>query len=229
MMNLWKRWTKIYLFYGVAFFLLGLFGCLASDQVKLTAWSARQMQNINHLWSLFTLSGQEEPLVPAYGSQSDKIIVQVYLANPNRLLFETLLQQLRSKLQQYFQQVIITPVDDLHSLMMMEPIEPTAPSILIGYKYSPNSHQDGSDMQNSLYFSMPDPASDLFASKFLQAMSAKLPAYRFSKQLSSNRMIYQFDWNGSGEGDNLSNEIISTFIRAMDPDVIKLLNRLKLE
>lgn len=224
MINLFKGWLKIYLFYGAIFFLLGLFGYLASDQIKLANWSARQIQKINKVWSLITFRDDKDQTVPASTNQSGKIVLQVYQTEDMDSRYKELLQQLQSELQRRFRQVIIMPVVDLNT-QDLELVNPNTSLILIGYKQAPNLQRGGLAMRNSLYFGMPEPAVHLFAGKLIQTMTGKLPAFHFTKQVYGYSAIYELNWDTSGDTENFDNEIFSTFMKVMDQEVIQALSK----
>jgi hypothetical protein len=228
MMNLFKGWLKIYLFYGVVFFLLGLFGCLASDQVRLTAWSTRQMAEISQVWPLLTFPGTRVQTVPAFTSRSGKIILQVYQPNETGLPFESLLKQLQSKLQRHFRQVIIMSVGDIHSLDLESTMQ-SMPAFFIGFERTPNLQQGSSAMRSTLYFGMPDSASYLVVGKLIQVMNGRLPAFYFNKQVYGHNAINELCWDTSDNTENFDNEVFTTFIKIIDDDIIQVMSKPNLE
>jgi hypothetical protein len=222
MANPFKGWLKIYLFYGAAFFLLGLLGYLASDQITLTSWSTRQIQKISQVWSFITYREDNAQTVPAFTSQPAKIVLQVYRAQVLNGKFEELLVKLRGELQKRFKQVVIIPVVDLN-IHNSEIVNPNATLMLIGYKQVFNPQQAGSVTQSSLYFSMPEPASYMLCGKFIQAMTGIVPTFNFNKQDYGRNAIYELSWDTTGNTQNLDQEVFSTFIQAMDKNVIQAL------
>jgi hypothetical protein len=225
MLNSLKGWIKIYLFYGVIFFLLGLFGSLASDQVGLANWSALQFQNFKQVWAFLTVGENDEPAIPAFTSKSDRLVLQVYSdKEPNRQ-FDTMLQKLQIKLQSRFLQIIRIPVVNLNT-PVPELDSGKVPSILIGFRQSSDLSPGDSEIHNSLYWGIADENSNVLAGKLVQKISDKLSDFDFTKQLwRQHSAVYELDWVQS-DIQNQTADILSAFMSFIAEDVIqKIINQ----
>jgi hypothetical protein len=217
MVNLLKGWLKIYLFYGAIFFLLGLFGLLASDEVRLTVWSARQIQRISRIWSADTFQVNEDQIVPAFTSQFDSIMLQVYRPKDTNIQFDELLQQLQIKLRGHFRRVIALPVADLNKLDL-ESGNPPTPWVLVGFTQTKNPGIGSEILCNNLYFGIPDQASPLFTGKLLQTLTAKLPVVTFNKPRTEQTGIFKLSWNTTDNSEQVNSEVFAAFIKILTED-----------
>ncbi|HBE77336.1 MAG TPA: hypothetical protein DDW65_06080 [Firmicutes bacterium] len=222
MLSSLKGWLKIYLFYGLIFFLLGLFGSLASDQVKLANWSALQFQNLKRVWTFLTVGENDEPAIPAFTSSSGRFILQVYRdQEPNRQ-FDTMLQKLQIKLQSRFPQIISIPVVNLNT-PVPELDSGKVPGILIGFKQSsdlPKADKADLVIHNSLYWGIPDQTSSVRAGKLFQMISGKLCDFDFTKQTWRHGAVYELDWVSSGS-QNQNADILTAFMTFITEEVIQ--------
>jgi hypothetical protein len=235
MMKLFKGWFKIYLFYGVVFFLLGLLGSLASDQDRLTAWFDRQKEKVALAWSQYITPENGGPFVPAFANHSGKVIIQIYQAGEppqsNSMAFESMLQDLQNQLREHFQQVMMMPVEDFHTLSL-ESSSVSTSLILIGFKRSPEISKSVSVIRNQFYFGMSDSVSSLLAGKLTQTLGGQLPVYSLNKRIDMQNTIYELDWDedsSTKESASLDNEVFLRFMKIMNQDIIPLMGKTKLE
>jgi hypothetical protein len=220
MVDLFKGWQKIYLLYGVLFFLLGLFGYLASDEVRLAAWSARQIQSISRIWSLNLLHEDEGQAIPAFTSRFGEVVLQVYRGKDTNRQFENLLQQLQSNLQKNFQRVITIPVAELNSV---EFDNQSTPIVLVGFNQTSISKPEDTALRNNLYFGMPDQASYLLAGKLIQMISAQLPEFTFSKQVVGQITVFNLSWDSSSDSQLVNSKVFSAFLKIIAQDALKMI------
>jgi hypothetical protein len=221
MVKNFKGWLKIYLFYGVVFFLLGLFGSLASDLSGFQAWSNHQKESLVRVWSYIV---QSESAVPAFTSQSGKIILQVYDPENSQTMtpFKTFAQDLYNQLKNHFQQVLIMPVENMNT-NSWESANLYSSSILIGFKKTQEISKKGLIMKNQFFFSLPEADSSLIAGKLIQELANPLITFYLRKGTSSQNTIYELAWeqkNSNDQGSSQEDEVFSAFMRIMNQGII---------
>ncbi len=223
-----KGWLKIYLFYGVVFFLLGLFGSLASDQVRLQAWSNRQKEKLVGVWSQIVQSGNDEPIVPAFTNHSGKVILQVYEPDNQQTVtpFKSLIQELQRQLKTHFQQVLIMPVENFNT-NSWESNSSDFP-ILIGFKKTHEISQKGVIIRNRFFFGMPEPDSALLAGKLTEVLAHRLTSFYLRKGTDVQNTIYELEWdekNSDDDRNHQESETFSAFMQIMNQDIIPAMGR----
>lgn len=227
MVNHLKGWIKIYLFYGVVFFLLGLFGSLASDQTRIQAWSTRQKENLVRIWADITQTNESEPALPAFTNHSGKIILQVYEPDNlgNATPFKSFVQELQGQLKNHFPQVMLIWVESLDT-GTWELSGLNGSSILIGFKKTPEISEKKGGIRNQFFFSMPENDSSLLAGKLTQALAGRLSTFFLRKETGVRNTLYEFMWDEKqGNQNNRESEVFSTFMQIMNEDIIPTMGK----
>ncbi len=231
MVNHLKGWIKIYLFYGVVFFLLGLFGSLASDQTRIQAWSTLQKKNLVRIWSDITQTNESEPTVPAFTNHSGKIILQVYEPDnlQNATPFKSFVQELQNQLKNHFLQVTMILVESLNT-GSWELSGLSGSSILIGFKKMPETSEKNVGIRNHFFFGMPETDSSLLAGKLTQALASRLSTFFLRKETGVQNTLYELMWDEKkGNQNNRESEVFSTFMQIMNEDIIPTMGKANLE
>ncbi len=231
MVNHLKGWIKIYLFYGVVFFLLGLFGSLASDQTRIQAWSTLQKKNLVRIWSDITQTNESEPTVPAFTNHSGKIILQVYEPDnlQNATPFKFFVQELQNQLKNHFPQVTMILVESLNT-GSWELSGLSGSFILIGFKKTLETSEKNVGIRNQFFFGMPETDSSLLAGKLTQALAVRLSTFFLRKETGVQNTLYELMWDEKkGNQNNLESEVFSTFMQIMNEDIIPNMDKANLE
>ncbi len=231
MVNPLKGWIKLYLFYGVVFFLLGLFGSLASDQTRIQAWYTLQKKNLVRIWSDIAQMNENGPTVPAFTNHSGKIILQVYEPDnlENATPFKSFVQELQGQLKNHFPQVMLIEVESLDP-GSWELAGLNGSSILIGFKKMPEISGKNGGIRNRFFFGMPETNSSLLAGKLTQALAGRLSTFSLKKETGVKNTLYEFMWDEKqGNQNNRESEVFSTFMQIINEDIIPTLGKVNLE
>lgn len=216
-----KKWSKIYLFYGVIFFLLGLFGYLASNEDSLVYWSSKQLAKLNNVLTILKKpwwDNNEE--VPVLANKVSKVLL-FYNSNSNsNEAVNYFVNQIQKKWNTNYQKVTILPVTDLRDLdeNLSELIYQRTTWVFVGFNKNkiPVPIGDTSCFQFKLLFSIPEQALDLSLLKLMKEMSEKLPSFTISKRLLEHCIVFEFGWNENIESQNLSYDILNTLAEILN-------------
>ncbi|MGE5583859.1 MAG: hypothetical protein ACM3X9_15185 [Bacillota bacterium] len=191
MLTLKKSWLKIYLFYGVIFFLIGFCASLTSEETGVTFWLKKQNAQIRQFW--LPPVAKEDAAV--FSGQSPEIVLLDYsnaLAPGKTTSF---CRQLQGDLEKIFQKITIVPVSDLQQMDklvgVMTPGE--KPWIMVGII-------EGNPW-SKCFFSLPGPALSLSTDRIWSALFPKLPVLKMGKYSLKNATVIELNWPGAPSTD----------------------------
>lgn len=224
MVKLLKGWLKIYLFYGVIFFLLGFLGNLATDGARIADLSARKIKKFGYFLTKNFWHPKADQEIPVFSGQGNEVVLFVYSGNERNNSTNYRIKQVQNKLQSDFRRVLLRPVSDRHELKLRigELSTQRVPWILVGLPTGLNSTAfSGSHFSSQFFFSLPDPSLDLVSTKIFQNMLLKFPTIGIHKYSLGPVNVIEFAWQGTAEVNSPDDEIFGIFLENIDPELLK--------
>ncbi len=218
------RWVKIYLFYGVIFFLLGLTGYLAKHEGKIESWSVANYRKLNdYISGLFQVDRHpEETTVMA--DRQQQIIFLIYSNGRNTNLNKFIQNKIQATLAKKFRSIIPITVDNLINLeLVYEDFKlQETPWILTGYNRIRSGSNNSREFKNQLYVSCPEESLRTISAQIFLTYIEILPNLIIQKQLGNKLRVIEFSWVDNNETDCPDQELLNSLLEILYKEIPKV-------
>jgi hypothetical protein len=202
-----REWLKIYFFYGIIFFCVGLVGYLLNnDAVGLNSSLGYFRRILTEMPVVKELdrwrTGRE---IPVFNDLSGSVVFLIYPDQNTGADGDSgeLFRMRKAELESHFKKVIAVPVTEAREWdqQLVNLVTGSGEQILIGVKTTviPGKSAKAFRVQNHLFLNIPDRLWPIFFQQAILSLTSQLPAITIHQHLQADCRFFEFIYEKSAE------------------------------